>query len=135
MKMNKDELQKLYLKFLQEEGFKGTLDDDGDIDFKFEGDKYILFVDENDPEYFRIQAGYGCDFNSDEDIFKHLEAANAVNAEYKLGKIFVRVEKELVLLETSLFLAQPEGFKPFFKRCLGILQGMISDFAEKLKEE
>jgi len=133
--MSKEELQNNYLDFLRKEGFSGTLDDDGDIDFKFEGDKYVLFVDENDPEYFRIQAGYGCDFDSDDSVAKHMEAANAVNAEYKLGKIFIRVEKELVLLETSLFIADPNGYKPFFKRCLGILQGMISDFADKLKEE
>jgi hypothetical protein len=133
--MNKEELQKFYLDFLKEEGYSGSLDSDGDIDFKFEGEQYILYVDENDPAYFRIQAGYVCDLDSDEEVFKHLEAANAVNAEYKLGKIFLRIEKEHVLLETSLFLAQPDDFKPFFKRCLGILQGMISDFAEKLKEE
>ncbi|MCL2804490.1 MAG: YbjN domain-containing protein [Treponema sp.] len=133
--MNKEQLQKLYLDYLKEEGFTGYLDEDGDIEFKYEGDKYFLYIDENDTEYFRIQAVYGCELSSEEDVIKHLEAANAVNADYKLGKIFIREEKELVLLETSLFLANPDNFKPFFKRCLGILQSMISDFAEKFKDD
>jgi hypothetical protein len=134
-KMNKEQLQKLYLDFLAEEGFKGSLDDDGDIELKYEGEKYILYIDGDDPEYFRLQSGYTCEINSDDDIINHLIAANAVNTEFKLGRIFIRLEKKIVLLETALFLTQPDSFKPFFKRCLGILQAMISDFAEKLEEE
>jgi len=133
--MNKEELQKVYLDFLAEEGFKGIPDEDGDIEFKYEGDKYILYIEDDDPQYFRLQSGYSCDIESDEDTIHHLIAANAVNTEYKLGRIFLRLEKKLVLLETPLFLANPDDFKPFFMRCLGILQSMISDFADKLKEE
>jgi len=133
--MNKEQLQQLYIDYLAEEGFRGTLDEDGDIEFKYEGDKYILYIEEDDPEYFRLQSGYACDIETDEDTFNHLLAANAVNTEYKLGRIFVRLEKKLVLLETALFLSTPDSFKPFFKRCLGILQSMISDFADKLNDK
>ena len=133
--MTKEELQKVYLDFLTEEGFKGIPDEDGDIEFKYEGDKYILYIEEDDPQYFRLQSGYSCHIDSDDDMIDHLIAANAVNTEFKLGRIFLRLEKKLVLLETPLFLANPDDFKPFFMRCLGILQSMISDFTDKLKEE
>ena len=133
--MNKEQLRKLYLDFLTEEGYKGYVDEDGDIEFNFEGDKYVLYIDVNDPEYFRLQSGYICDIDSEEDIFNLLAAANAVNTEYKLGRIYIKLEKKLILLETTLFLAHPNNFKPFLKRCLGILQSMASDFADKLNVE
>ena len=133
--MTKEELQHLYLDYLKEEGFKASVDEEGDIEFKFEGDKYILFVEEKDLEYFRIQSGYGFEFKTDEDKIKSLQVLNSVNYEYKLGKICVDIDEELVIVETGFFLVKPDDFKLFFKRCLGIIQGMISDFSDRVNEE
>jgi len=133
--MNRDELQKLYMDYLVEEGYKASSDDDGDIEFKYEGDLYIMFVDEKDTEYFRIQSGCGLDLDTEDDKYRALQAASMVNAEYKLGKIFIRLERGVAIVETGIFLVKPEDFKMFFKRCLGILQGMLSDFFDKLKED
>jgi len=133
--MNKEELRKLYTDYLSEEGYKASVDEDGDIDFKYEGDNYIIYVEDDDPLYFRIQTGFGVDIKSDEGIALHLNAANEINSEYKLGRTYVRIDKELVMFELPLMFADPKDFKLFFKRCLSVLQSMVSDYANKLEQE
>jgi len=133
--MNKEELQKLYTDYLSEEGYKSVMDEDGDIEFKYEGDRYIIFIEDKDPQYFRLQTGFTFDIKSDEEILAHLNAANDVNSEYKLGRAYIRIDKEVVMFEISLMFAQPEDFKLFFKRNLDILQSMVSDYADKIEQE
>ena len=40
--------------FLQEEGYRPSQDEDGDIVFKHEAVTYLLFVEEEDTNYFRL---------------------------------------------------------------------------------
>ena len=44
----------MYVDFLTEEGYKPTVDSDGDVRFKKEGMTYFISVHSNDPQYFRI---------------------------------------------------------------------------------
>jgi hypothetical protein len=43
-----------YVKFLAQEGFRGEIDSDGDVQFKYQGKPYWIDVQEDDEEFFRI---------------------------------------------------------------------------------
>ena len=44
----------LYMDFLSGEGYRPTIDNDGDVVFKVEGGLYYIDVDADDAVYFRV---------------------------------------------------------------------------------
>jgi hypothetical protein len=132
--MDKKRLQDFYLDYLKEEGYKASLGDNGNIMFKYGGDKYWLSVDEEDEKYFRI--GYGCEweFESDDEKIKSLKVSNSVNSECKLGKIWVNIDEGGVRIDSDSLFAKQDDFKIFFLRCLDTVQYMMADFAEKMEK-
>lgn len=50
---NRD-LAEMYRLFLLEEGYAPSIDDDGDVRFKFEGGDYFVLIDREDEDYFRL---------------------------------------------------------------------------------
>jgi hypothetical protein len=128
-------LQKLYIDFLKEEGYRPKLAENGAIWFKYEGRKYWLFFHEDDEEYFRIYFSIMYNFDSDEKKSRALKVVNTLNATYKVGKMCVDTDDyDSVSITTDLFLANEDDLKLFFWRCLNIIRTMFSEFEKGMKD-
>ena len=133
--MDKKALQDLYLEYLRDEGYKGELDEDGDISFKYEGGFYYIFIDEDDEKYFRIVYPNFWEIESDDERIKALTVTNTVNREYKCGKVLLvgKDDKKNTWAEVGVFLSDANEFKLFFTRMIGIIQSMVSDYEQGMK--
>jgi hypothetical protein len=49
-----EEMQMMYLSVLEKNELTGTIDGDGDVQFKYDNFTYFIDVDEDDPEYFGL---------------------------------------------------------------------------------
>jgi hypothetical protein len=134
MIVDKKELQALYLDYLKDEGYKGEVDEDGDISFKYEGGAYWIFVDAEDEKYYCVAFPCFWKLETEEEKMKALLVANSVNGQYKCGKVFLVGENEDVTAQIDLFLTDINDFKIFFRRTLGILQEMVKDFVDEMNK-
>ncbi len=114
------------MQFLEEQGFRPKLDEDGDVLFRVEGKAYFCFLEEKDPEYLSLNlfVGYKTDQAVPED--KAVAAAQHITATTKMGKATVlKQEGGIIRVGYSLqTLADTETFPRRFKRFLNILQLM-----------
>ena len=51
---SESKLQTLYLDFLSGEGMEGSIDADGDVQFRYNDRTYFIEVNEEDNEFFRV---------------------------------------------------------------------------------
>lgn len=112
--MEKKELQTLYTEYLSNEGYKPEVDGDGDVRFKKEGAKFVILIDERDPEFFALALPNIWDFDSDAKKALSIDACNRVNAEVKSAKLFT--VKNNVWVSSELMFGEPAQFKAVFER-------------------
>lgn len=96
---SKAELQRLYMGFLTEEGFKPDLDSDGDVRFKREGKTYVIIIDAKDPEFFRLVLPNIWKIESEAERTQVLIAADASNAKSKVSKVCTMADNVWVSIE------------------------------------
>ena len=132
--MDKKAMQDFYLDVIREEGYKGEVDNDGDIHFKFEGMSYFIMVREDDETYYSILFPRFWNLESQDEKMKALIVCNSLNSQYKCGKLFAVGELESVSASIQLFLNDINDFKKFFSRILGILKGMVDEFVVEMKK-
>ncbi|MSR31979.1 MAG: hypothetical protein EXR99_10785 [Gemmataceae bacterium] len=125
--MNK---QDLYLEFLKEEGYRPTLDDDGDIVFKHEGQTYILFAETIDSSYFRLALPAFWEISSPDEEEKGIHLCMELNAELKVVKVYQLGDKLWAAVE--MFCDPVETFKPVLTRCLRVLQIAAGRFRDRM---
>ena len=128
----KQELQRLYTAYLHDEGYKPTVDGDGDVLFKRDGRTYFIQVHPGDPEYFRLVLPGIMKVDNEETRAKALAAADQANARSKAAKVYT--VKDLVWASVELYVKAPEDFKGVFNRALSGLDNGVSNFAQKLRE-
>lgn len=129
--MNKSEKKEFYFEYLSKEGFKPSLDDDGDINFKHEGRwLYLMFGDEHE-HFLQIVAPYVFDVDEKNET-DALKACSAINMQYMVTKAFVA--KESVFMTIEMFLNNAEDLKGIFYDCLGSLNYAIKDLLEKVEK-
>jgi hypothetical protein len=127
-----DELVKLYVDFLTEEGYKPTVDSDGDVMFKKEGLSYFIFPDGNDPQYFRIVLPGIWKIEDETERLHALTACDFATSKTKVAKIIT--VNEYVRVTAELFVNKPEDFKPLFNRCISAIQTGKSHYVTKMSE-
>ncbi len=129
---DKEALQRLYVDYLSEEGYKPKIDSDGDVQFKREGKTYFISVADNDPEFFRVVLPAIWSIESEEERSQALVAADRSNALCKAAKVYTVADNVWVSLE--LFVAQPEDFKNVFRRAISALDNGAVAFAKAMRE-
>jgi hypothetical protein len=132
--MEKKELQDIYLNALKEEGYKGEIEEDGDIGFKFEGERYWITPDEKDADFFDLYNIGKWDFKDDADKIKGLRALNEVNQTKKLVKIYMN-DEGCICTNVGFFVKETKDFILHFTRSLGMIQGAIDSFIEEMEKE
>lgn len=99
---NQEKIQKVMgavKSWLSDEGYKCTVDDDGDFNIKYQG-KHILFIqDEDDPFYYRILMPGIYDIEKDEDRSRIVEICNEWTSQRKCLKAFVARDSVWISIE------------------------------------
>ena len=121
----------LFVRFLQEDGFRPKIDEDDDIVFKFEGKTHYIETNESDESYFRLILPNFWQIDTPEEESHALVVMSEVNAEIKVAKIYQR--KDSIHATVEMFIDPMEGFKQVFPRCLGCIQAAVAAFREKMK--
>lgn len=132
-KFTKDELQELYLSFLKREGYIPKLDEDGDISFKSESKNYYIFIDEKDPQFFRLVFPGFWEIENEKERARVLMAASHATWQTKCAKVFM--VKDNVWASIEIFVAEPKDFEPVFSRSMAALRTSVSNFVAKMREQ
>lgn len=130
---DKKATQKMYTKFLDEEGYKPEIDEDGDVRFKREGKTYFINVDPADPMCFRLVLANIWPIESEEERGKVRVAMDHCNAQAKVAKAYMVRDNVWVAIET--FIPEPQDFEAIFKRSLSALDYGVMLYAKKMREE
>lgn len=126
----KADVQVLCLKYLQDEGYSGSLDDVGDIKFKYEGGVYFIVIDETDLEFIRIVYPNFWEIESAEERQQVYEAASYASGATKVAKVY-EVDDN-VWASWEILISSPQDITVFFQRALRALRTAVNHFKEKM---
>lgn len=118
------------LEFLAEEGFRPSLDDEGDVVFKFEGGWYFLITSKEDATYFAL---YHLRFWSLDDAAERLrahEAAAQAHMRIRVGRITVLDDN--VSASVDAYLPDDQAWRDLLMRNLSGLQAVVGAFREHM---
>lgn len=132
--MTKQDMTDFYMNFLAGEGYRPTVDGDGDVVFKHEGKLHLLMISESDPIYFRLICPLGgiASFMDTEHLDQILAAANEVTLSTKVAKAYVRDKKLSVAIE--MFVSPMEQITPVFGRCMSALDTGVRSLLDELRK-
>jgi len=116
---------------LEEEGFRPTIDSDGDVVFKFEGGVYFIAVDENDEMYVRIAFPNFWKVESKDEEKKGIRCAHDATKRVKGAKIFLSQDDFWGTVE--LFLPSENDLNRVLVRSLEAIQGAVRVFVNGMK--
>lgn len=126
-----ERIQTMYLTFLAEKGYQGTVDSDGDVQFDYEDRTYFLEVNEEDPEFFRLVLFNIWPIESEAESVQVALACDAVNREMKCAKAY-RTDSDDVWISVELFVDSPDAFRPIFDRCLNAIEDGVDTLVENM---
>ena len=128
----KEEMQKMYLSFLKEEGFKGEVSEVGDIKFKKEGEIYFIKV-LDDELYFEITSYIRNEKDGCSNKVKRV--VNKTNGSYKcLTAEVLGDDCSIIKIYSSSLLVNKKDFESIFYRTLDIVS-LGEEFLKKLYKE
>ena len=122
------------LEWLEREGFRARVDEDGDIHLRHEGRDVFVVFDADDPAYVRVIAPefWRCDDDT-EQRFLALTVANRLNASLKVAKISLRSDGA-TCVAVELFASGSEALRAVLPRCLDLVGAATWEFRERMKE-
>lgn len=129
--MTKTQRVQDFCDFLRHEGYGPRLDDDGDIVFKKEGRTYVVVLDDDDPECFRILFPGFWKIESSEEAEHVVLAGMKATRETKAAKVYVVRDNACASVE--MFCSSPEEPKRVFERCMGAIVTAVNKFVEEMR--
>ena len=126
--MTQENLKNEVLNFLKEEGFCPTIDEDGDICFKKEGDLYYVIVDNKEESPFYLVISLGRRMEEGYDMAKALPIVYEVN-HYKGVKM--KLYESSIVTRAEMFLENADHFKAVFYRTTTLLNIGMNEFCEE----
>lgn len=122
----------ILLKFLREEGYTPKVDDDGDIIFKREGLTYILFVNEDDEEFVRIDLPNVWEIESLGERQMVMAAAAEVNRQVKVAKVVPMGDN--VWVSAQLLVDPIENVSKILPRAMNVLSLAVREFSDAMRK-
>ena len=113
----KDQLQQTFMSYLSQEGYNPNVTQAGNVRFRREGKFYIIYVDEKDPEYFRLVLSFSAEDKSAQARLRRLEGANLATTETKVVKAYIDSDGD-PNFACEMFLIVPGDFKTHLSRLL-----------------
>lgn len=129
----KDQLQQTYLAHLQTEGYNPNITQAGNVRFRREGKFYIVYVDEKDPEYFRLVLSFSAEDKSAQARLRRLEGVNVASTETKVVKGYIDSDGD-PNFACEMFLIVPGDFKTHLSRLLRALDTAYDKYNRKVQE-
>ncbi|MEJ5223558.1 MAG: hypothetical protein WHV44_03810 [Anaerolineales bacterium] len=120
--------------YLIAEGYRPTIDSDGDVVFKHEGRTYYIEIDTNDEQFFRIVFPNFWSVESEEELARVILAANYATMKTKVAKVYLRSDSKDTVASVEMFFGRPEHFKEGFRRAMSALQAGVNNFIEKVHQ-
>jgi hypothetical protein len=129
--MDQQQRTDAFCAFLRSEGFAPTIDDDGDVRFKFEGRYYYLDTETADEDYFRLfHIAWTIDPGEEA---RCRELAHDLTRDLKVVKLYVA--GTVVISSVEAFYRPIDSFQPLLLRLLGVCQLAASRFREAMLRE
>ena len=117
------------LNYLKQEGYMPSIDSDGDVKFKSQGDTYFVIAsDYNDGWYVKVMGLMGAE---DVNVRAVLEACNATVAEYKFVRCYYRAKDADIVYECAGYFTNIQQFKALFNNFMSILKSADSMLKDK----
>lgn len=117
-----------YVDFLTAEGYRPSVDEDGDVLFKHEGGHYYISVADEDELFFQLVYPRFWSIEDEDERGRVLNNANEINLRFKVVKIYTRDGDTTATLEC--FMNSLDDFKGYFERCMRAVQRAVSEFRE-----
>jgi len=127
-------LAEFYRNFLNEDGYRADIDEDGDVAFKFEGGNYFISVYEDDGEYFQLVYPYFWEIDSDEELERAKVACVETTRGQKVAKVFMVKNNTDVSATAEAFFDSREDVKKIFPRYLHSIQSAVAAFREAMRQ-
>ncbi|MDR2663286.1 MAG: hypothetical protein LBC31_09845 [Treponema sp.] len=127
--MSKANLQKMYTDYLRQEGYVPSIDKDGDVHFKAEGDNYYIIVNEGDLQFFQVMEQIGLGSTPLQEV---LAAASYANRRSKVAKVYISSDGKTATIAVEILLSKPDDFKQLFPRVVTLLKNAQSNFVSQL---
>jgi hypothetical protein len=123
------------VEFLKAEGFRPSVDENGEVCFRFEGGHYVAQFQPDDPEYARLLYPYFWPLRNDDEVRRAFAAANEVTKLTKAAKVFVVADRGRgdVCASIESFVQCPEQFEAGLGRSLRTLQIATRRFGEQMR--
>lgn len=125
----------LYVNFLTEEGYRPTVDGDGDVQFKIEGGLYYIDVETDDPPYFRVVFPNFWSIENPDELTRAYGAADHATASTKVAKVYLRPDLLDTIAAVEIYVDPPEQFKTVFPRTISALQSAVGVFRDRMRGE
>lgn len=128
-------LAEIYRDLLDAEGYRPTIDGDGDVAFKFEGGSYYISIYENDERYFQLVFPAFWSIDSPEELERARTACIETTQTVKSTKVFLIRNNTDVSASYEAFYASPDDVMKVFPRCIGSIQTAASTFRDAMRKE
>lgn len=128
--------KEMLTEFLKAEGYVPTTEGEGGLFFKKEGRTYFTIPDPADPNFFNLYSHFDfADAIPSREVA--LSAANAVNLGVKAIKVTLLddANPNRVSFGLEVPLADADGFRGVFERCLHIIGFAVEQFAERVRSQ
>jgi len=129
----KAQLQETYSAHLATEGFRPEITQSGNVRFRREGRSYVIFVEENDPTYFRMVLAFSAEDKSPQARIRRLEGINTASAEVKVVKAFLDSDGDPTF-SSEMFLIVPGDFKTTLSRLPRATDNAYEKYLKKVAE-
>lgn len=122
----------LYVDYLTAEGYRPTIDGDGDVMFKDEGLTYYVIIDADDEPFFRLMLPSFWGIENAEERQRALVAANEATMKTKTAKVYVNSTGTNVSASIEMFFGRPDEFKQVFPRAMSALRTSVKFFVDAI---
>lgn len=128
----KQQLQETYSGYLAQEGYRPELTNAGNVKFRREGRIYVIYVDERDPTFFRLQLLFTPEDKSSAMRAKRVEGANAATGDTKVIKAYIDSDGDIVFA-AEMFLIVPGDFKTTITRLFRAMDSAYEKYNAKVQ--
>jgi len=125
----KSDFQKMYMTFLNQKKYSPVIDDDGDIVFNYNGDNYIIIVNEKNPQLFEMFYPLNV---SNYPMQKAVNAANFANRNSDVVTVYVLPDGKTAIISVGLLLLKPKDFQTLFPKILGLIDDALENFKKEI---
>jgi hypothetical protein len=129
----KQQLQETFSTYLAAEGFRPELTPAGNVKFRREGKVYVIYADERDPTFFRLQLSFTADDKSAAMRAKRLEGVNVATSDTKVIKAYLDSDGDPTFA-AEMFLVVPGDFKMSMSRLLPAIDNAYGKYTAKVAE-